>query len=30
MTAGLAGLSQAEIRDRVLARQVNTPPPSQG
>ena len=30
MSADLTGLSQAEVRERVLARQVNTPPPSPG
>ena len=30
MSAALTGLSQAEVRERVLAGQVNTPPPSPG
>ncbi|HEX6519438.1 MAG TPA: HAD-IC family P-type ATPase [Streptosporangiaceae bacterium] len=30
MTASLTGLSQAEVRGRVLAGQVNTPPPAPG
>ena len=30
MSSGLAGLSQAEVRERVAAGQVNTPPPAPG